>query len=464
MNIVSTANPVSERNPATLPGSRVSLLVAIVGSSLIHTLVFFSLASISSLPSVGFDIELPAEVEFGLTEESKMDTPLEEGTLGKPPVSTTALTEHDSKRATASLETVDVEKKLKKKVKKANPGGERPKNAEKEEDGGVGENSGQSDSGTPVLAAYAPPGAQIALRLDMERVRASPLAAEVSRLLNVVPDWNLILEGSGIDPVADLNRLFVASPNLMRSRLVVAGQYKGGQEIAQKAVANLAATQGREANWRSEHGIAVAPWLNRDETERIIALVGPKMFAITRPNDLSRVLAVAKGLADRLAQRKEKKSKDIASALLAMEAGETLSLSVEGARQFVRGRTKGVPSRISVSVKEKQEKEILVNAEGLYDSAEQAKEAKAYWEQIRKRIASHPLVLLVDLNRPLTDATLELNETSLIAHMVLTYKNVRVLFGILENALSQPQTSSRPVHEKKPHQAITPSQENGLSN
>ena len=49
-----------------------------------------------------------------------------------------------------------------------------------------------------------PPGAQLALRIDMKRVRESPLGPDVTRFLHGVPDWQLILAGSGIDPVADL--------------------------------------------------------------------------------------------------------------------------------------------------------------------------------------------------------------------------------------------------------------------
>jgi hypothetical protein len=152
---------------------------------------------------------------------------------------------------------------------------------------------------------------------------------------------------------------------------------------------------------------------------------------------------------------------------LAMEAGETLSLSVEGAREFVRGRTKGIPSRLSVSVKEvsvkeEPEKEIFVTAEGLYDSDEQAKEAKAYWEQIRKRIMSHPLVMLVDMSQPLADATIELNELSLKAHAVLTYKHVRVLFGVLQNALSSPQTSPHPTYDRKSQPPTIPNRKSVL--
>jgi hypothetical protein len=427
--------------------------------------LFFLLAGFSSLPSLGFEIQLPSEVEFGLTETVAMEKQTIEGS----PIPTgeheskTAVLENKPQKGEASVVTIDGEKKRKKRAKTPDAGVE-PSNSK--DAGPEEELAGQADAGEPTLAAFAPSGTQLALRLDMERLRACPLADDVRSLLQVVPDWHQILDGSGLDPITDLDRLLIASPNLMRSRLVVAGQYAGGLETAQKAVANLAAARGKKARWRSEGGIAVAPWLNQDETERIVALVGPEMFTITRPDDLPRVLAVAKGLADRRAKEKQG-NENIPSALLAMGEDVTLSLSIEGARQFVREDADGIPSRLEVTLKEAalkedQEKEIIVNAQGFYDSDEQAEQAKKYWDEIRKRFMSHPLVLLIGMGGVLSEATIERTDATLSAQIHLTYQQARVLIGILQNALNPPKTPSSPLYEKPllpPNPSKGPSQE-----
>jgi hypothetical protein len=84
------------------------------------------------------------------------------------------------------------------------------------------------DSGHPSKDAGSalPPGAQIAVRVDMQRIRASPIAEDVRGLLAAIPDWKALLDGSGIDPVDDIDRLLLATPNLQRSRVVIAGRYR----------------------------------------------------------------------------------------------------------------------------------------------------------------------------------------------------------------------------------------------
>ena len=51
------------------------------------------------------------------------------------------------------------------------------------------------------LAALSPPGAQLALRIDLDGIRGSPLASDVSDLLGGIPDVHALLDGSEIDPV-----------------------------------------------------------------------------------------------------------------------------------------------------------------------------------------------------------------------------------------------------------------------
>ncbi|HEX2675247.1 MAG TPA: hypothetical protein VHM19_01370, partial [Polyangiales bacterium] len=75
---------------------------------------------------------------------------------------------------------------------------------------------------------YSPAGATIALNVDLERVRSSSLLLEATALLQIIPEWELLLQGSGLDPVKDLTRVFVATPNLSRASLVVAARPRGG--------------------------------------------------------------------------------------------------------------------------------------------------------------------------------------------------------------------------------------------
>ena len=136
----------------------------------------------------------------------------------------------------------------------------------------------------------------------MGRVRESELAPEVRSLFGAIVDFRHDLEGSGLDPLNDLERLYIATPDLRRENLVIAGQYVGDSQLPERAVESLAAARGQTASFRREGSIRVAPWHNLDETPRVLALIAPQQFAITRSEDLPRVLQVARALSARRAR------------------------------------------------------------------------------------------------------------------------------------------------------------------
>lgn len=410
------------------PGSRLTLSVA--GSSFLHVAVFYAMATYLSLPSIGIEFSLPSQVEFGLSEQTKVSVP-----ATAPSIPAASQNNPNSRQAKADF-AAEKSKERQKKAAKAKQVKKKPSSAA---DGGTAEATSKGkDGGTPPpLTQYAPAGAQIALRIDMERIRNSPIAENVRQVLAVVPDWQLVLGGSGIDPIEQLDRLFIASPNLKRSSLVVAGQYNGAEDVAQKAVANLAASAGKAADWQTKGTVAYAPWLNQDETERVVALVGPRQFVISTPADLPRVMAVTAALAERLAKEGKKRAPET-SALLAMEPGEAWSLSVEGARKFARGDLTRIPSRLTVSAVELPELRVSIRGTSHYDSPEQAAKALVFWDAIRRQYAADPLVLLAGMGSILSDAVIEAKEQRLEGHTELSVQQVKVLLGLVRNALTPP--------------------------
>src|SRR5690606_33574235 len=98
----------------------------------------------------------------------------------------------------------------------------------------------------------------------------------------------------------------------------------------------------------------VTDWHDRDPTPRVLALIGPRHFVIAREEDVPRVIAVARvraegddrdGPAAEPSEEGEEGAEPAprprqhpADALVSMEAGEGLSLEVEGFRNFARER------------------------------------------------------------------------------------------------------------------------------
>jgi hypothetical protein len=412
-------------------------MLGMFGSLLVHLLVFAGLRWAGTMPEMDFDLELPSEVEFGISDAPEVEEPLAAPPAPAPaPEPAVAATDPIARdRRKPDTQTPDAG---------AADAGSKPESAQTSDAGVAG------DGDRPLLSAYAPEGAQIALRVHMGRVRSSELASDVRALLEAIADWRLILDGSGLDPLQDLERLYIASPDLRREHLVIAGTYVGGVEVAQRAVAAMAAARGREARWRVQGGIRVAPWHNLDDTERTLALIAPQQFAITRTEDLRRVLQVARALARRKAKR-DGPEVDPGEALLALDQDETLALAVEGARLFARGNLRGIPERLEASVRS-GEGEFDVLATGHFESEATAEQAAAYWGRVRERYAANPLVALIGLREPLADAEITADATTITARTRVSVEQARLVLGFIRDALAPP----APVPTTAPADASPP--------
>jgi hypothetical protein len=250
-----------------------------------------------------------------------------------------------------------------------------------------------------------------------------------------VPDWRSILAGSELDPVADLERLYLASPDLRRSKLVIAGQYRGSDAVPRRAVSRLAAASGQPESWRKRSGVEIATWNNADATERVLALIGRRQFVITRADDLPRILRVARALARRSAVSVGGPA-SAGDALLGLEEGETLALSVDQAPRFVRGSVQHVPEHLEAAVHESDAGAYRVRLRGDFKNGASASSARDYWDRIRARYASHPLVAFMGLRPPLAELSFAVKGARLEATTSVTVAQARLVLGLVRGALA----------------------------
>ena len=263
-----------------------------------------------------------------------------------------------------------------------------------------------------------PRGAQLALRIDFATVRGSPLAPQVRRLVERIPYWQRLLDGSGIDVVEDLDLLMIASPDPRSIEgVVVAGRLRaefegppsmaGGVAVAGLEETEESATAPAESapmgpgmdpaivrtverlaslrtdepvEWQRMGRIPYAPWMNVDRTPRVLAIVGRHRFTISRQRDLRRVLGLAQ------VRGRRRGGDEGPDALLALPEGVVYSLEVDGLRNYVRGAgAVRFPEAAIAELSEAPENGVRLFARGDMESADQAEEAVVYWrEQVRR--------------------------------------------------------------------------------
>lgn len=366
-----------------------------VGSAVLHAGLFAVLVAVEPAPELDFEFELPTEVEFGLTEAMEA---VDEAAAGAQTVEAEAV-EDTSQAGADAVGDAGVDAAIADAGVDAMDAGVDADAGDASDDadaGDAGDDAGDGGADADLIArgppasldgpSEIPAGAQIAIRFDMARVRASPLNGEVRRLLASIPDWRLILNGSGIDPINDLERLLLASPNLQRSQLVMAGRHAHpdeGEQYIRDVVARFGAARSTPIRWRERFGVNVANWPNEDETTREIAIVGPRHFTISRPDDLQRVLSVARARENENVDDEELESAVGADALLSMGAEDAFSIEVEGARGFIRrGDTSRIPTRLRAAVRQ-EATEVNVRAVGTFENDAEAERAVEYWSAYR---------------------------------------------------------------------------------
>ena len=401
-------------------------------SASLHLVVWALVTFVLRAPSLDVEFELPMDVELGTAEALSPAQPASSAPTPTPVPPPRAAGEGELDAGTADASLADAghdggtyEAAV---VDAGGPPGDagvtRPKRVR---DAG-GNPLASLDAGTSTL----PPGAQIAVRVDMGRVRASPIANDVRGLLTAIPDWKALLEGSGVDPVDQLERLLIATPNLQREKILLAGRYRGGEQIVRAAVTQLAARKAVDENWHAEGSVRVATWANADATPRVIALVGPAHFAIARPEDLPRVLAIAGARAQRKAARGAQHPAD---ALLSMGDGEALSVEVEGAARFVRRASRGVPERLRLAARELAGKRIELRGQLTYGGSDGAEDARAYLMELKERYARNALVMLLGLGGPLGRTQIVRTEQTVDVTLELSVEQTRLVLGYVRELL-----------------------------
>lgn len=280
-----------------------------------------------------------------------------------------------------------------------------------------------------------PAGAVIGLNVDLKRIRDSSLILEVSSLLELIPEWLQLLDGSGLDALNDFDRIFVASPSLKRSSLVVSGRVRGGQAAITRAVSALARDAGNSAAFKPEGELRVAPWYNRGPTQRVLGATGKDQIVIARPADVSRALAVAAALAVRHGKEKRMERLSGAQALLAMYEGEAAALSIEGVAQYIRGDKSHAPPGLRLSLHHLDELHAELRGYAYYKTTAQAEAALPVFDALRLSWIDHPQAQYLGLKAALEEAKLAREGKTLTLQATITMHQLRYLLGYVSRAL-----------------------------
>ena len=406
------------------------MTMAVLASLLVHALVLNATRLLPELPDAGMSFQTPVDVELGFVDPAPTPPPALPPATPPPepqqetPQADEAAPSPDSPRhahaADASIPTVDA----------AIADAAIPAASQDVLDGGVADGGVESEPiAAPLVSGKQ--GAQVSLRVNLQTLRDSPYVDLLGPLIAQSPDVRAILEGSGINPLEDLDRIWVASPDLTRERSVIAGQYHGGTAIAVTAAKRLANSQGTKVRFRARGPFQVAPWPNPDPTPRVLALLGRDTFVVARERDLAAILAIAVRMTSP-SDRSATGADSLGHGLLNLGPGVLAQLDVEGVANFIRVRAGDPPVRLTAqAMMGDNDFAVTVKAIAMFESAEHATAARTRLLDLQKRYATHPLVMLLGFSRVIRNAELKAHEATLSLYAKLSQGEIRNLLSML---------------------------------
>lgn len=413
-----------------------ALSVALVVSAAIHGLVVLGATTLYSVPPLDIEFTVPTEVEFGLTDETSA-TLSSESAPALPAQEEQAKQSGDTADELSSEEQARLEEEKKRKAELARKARE-ARRKQREEEARLAQEAREAELAKSKESAKEevrlPAGAQIALRLDMARVRASPLRDSVTRLLAEIPDWQMLLAGSDIQPVEQIDQLMVASATLQRGSWLIAGRLAGATDQILPITEKMASSRGQSALWKTAHGVRTAPWHDDEPAEHVVAVWDEKHFSITRPDDLPRLMAVAGALANANEEDKKVTPTELAATLMEMSENEAIKIDVEGARRFARAPSHIVPRSLRLSVLEVEGGATLL-ARATFDSVSQAQQGKQYWEGLRDDYARKTIIRAMGYGRLLDGIAFEQEGDVITATSQISYREIQTILGFVENWL-----------------------------
>lgn len=140
-----------------------------------------------------------------------------------------------------------------------------------------------SGAAKPLIASNA----RIGLTLEMSRIRNHALGARFARMLPALPQWRDFFDGTGLSPVRDIDRFFLAGPSLRTSgEVLVAFSHHAGVDKMRTAVDKLiekSKQRGQRGEWTKLSNNRPAAFVYADRAPRLIGLSTDKLAIVVPP-------------------------------------------------------------------------------------------------------------------------------------------------------------------------------------
>ncbi|UJR79991.1 hypothetical protein [Sandaracinus amylolyticus] len=285
-------------------------------------------------------------------------------------------------------------------------------------------------SGPP--PSFLPAGTKVIARLDMARVRRSPLALDIASAIRSTTTWQRLAGSSGVDPVQDFDAILVGGDAVYSDRRVVVLRHPHTEADVRQRLLAMAVDRGSQPAWRDVGGFAAIAWpMERTTVPYSLVITAPHELVLAPDDDLERIASVAR---DHALRRPEGSEEALEPQLTSMREGEIATMLV-GVPLPAREGYPTPPQRTNVLVDEGPDGRAVIAIDAQFASEAEASAAQTWLDQQRAYYASQMMVRAIGMHRPLEEATVAVQGTQLALGTHLTTEELRRMLGLM--ALSQ---------------------------
>ncbi len=280
---------------------------------------------------------------------------------------------------------------------------------------------------TGPVRSYVAEEHAVVLRLDMARVRASAVSSDIASLVRSYPAWQRLLQGSGIDPVRDFDRVLVSAPTTATDSATMLIVHSLGDERVREAVLQMAVERGEQPEWRQVDGFDVVDWPADTDPPRVVVIAGPQELLVTTAAEFDAVIAVAHD------HRLRRSADEVIEPALQLEDGVIALVAAGELSERMAARIEHPPQSYEVELRDHGEEAgrmtLALRAE--YADAAASEAARGWVVEQRDFYAGQMLVRAVGLDRVLREATIATEGPRLVIDASFTEEEVQRVLGLL---------------------------------
>jgi hypothetical protein len=167
--------------------------------------------------------------------------------------------------------------------------------AKNDKDAGAGDAGAGGAIGDPVALSgtagkLADSNANVRLLIFNDRIRKHPLGTQIGNLLGAAEQWQDFFGPTGLDPIADVDRVLIAGPQLKDSSQVVAVLKTNVPSTRVKSAVDSLVQRDPAGTWL-DAGVPAAR-AAADNAERLIVLPAPDIVVIAPPGVQQQALSL----------------------------------------------------------------------------------------------------------------------------------------------------------------------------